>query len=734
MNILCKLLMPIGLLIASVSHAAPGKRIAVLEFDNKAKVDSNDVAYLAEVFRQKALGLKASGYVVMTKENMMDLLPPGKSIEQCVGQCEVETGRLLGASYVVTGALFSVGSELQLIVKVYDTAKGEMLNSQEFSGRDIGKIRESINRSDAPDMYKSLRNKTGVRLSSDSALGKDGPDSWALPADTDGAVVEFRSSPEGAMVEVDGIPLCNTPCSKELALGNHDLSVKLLRYLPGVREITVKKNNPPVEMTLSPNFGTVTVNSTKIGLDVFADEKLVGKTLPDGLQITLDTGRHKVVVRGEGYHEKGLEFSLSPAEKKVITLEPVQKIGGIKVTAKDRAGNDIKAQVKIDGQIIGETPLTAQTGAGERVLTLTSGDLVFEERVVVKEKEVTKVVGEMGSGSDSSDSPVSSDLQGLKDCDSLDDLKVHFERKDHRVCVHTVSDASRNLVSHASIEKENRLKNGLKIAFLMDRMPWAEAVSACRKIGGGNWYAPVSRDPNARPRVRDSGKSLEAIGKYLGGAGKYWVWSASSYSPNTYNAWVGHLAYGNTYTSSRSDNNAVVCVQDVIVKEKEITKVDDDMRSASGSSGSPDVRGLKVCDTLVDLRLHLERKDHSFCVHTVSDASRNLVSRASIAKKDRLKKGLKIAFSMDKMPWGEAVSACKKIGNGNWFSPESRDQGWPRARDESKSKEAIREYLKGAGDYFFWSASSSHPIDMANDPFAILSYNTDGGYAVVCVQ
>ena len=241
MNILCKLLMPISLLIASASNAASGKRIAVLEFTNEAKANVGDVRYLAEVFRQKALGLKASGYVVMTKENMMDLLPPGKSIEQCVGQCEVETGRLLGASYVVTGVLFNVGSELQLIVKVYDTAKGEMLNSQEFSGRDIGKIRESINRSDAPDMYKALRNKTGVRLSSDSALGKDGPDSWALPADTDGAVVEFRSSPEGAMVEVDGIPLCNTPCSKELALGNHDLSIKLLRYLPGVREITVKK-------------------------------------------------------------------------------------------------------------------------------------------------------------------------------------------------------------------------------------------------------------------------------------------------------------------------------------------------------------------------------------------------------------------------------------------------------------------------------------------------------------
>jgi hypothetical protein len=579
MNILCKLMMPIGLLIASVSHAAPSKRIAVLEFDNKAKVDSNDVAYLAEVFRQKALGLKASGYVVMTKENMMDLLPPGKSIEQCVGQCEVETGRLLGASYVVTGALFSVGSELQLIVKVYDTAKGEMLNSQEFSGRDIGKIRESINRSDAPDMYKALRNKTGLRLTSDSALGKDGPDTWALPTDTDGAVVEFRSSPEGAMVEVDGIPLCNTPCSKELALGNHDLSIKLLRYLPGVREITVKKNNPPIEMTLSPNFGTVTVNSTKLGLDVFADEKPVGKTSADGLEITLDTGRHKVVVRGEGYYEKGLDFSLSPAEKKVITLEPVQKIGGIKVTAKDRAGNDIKAQVKIDGQIIGETPLTAQTGAGERVLILTSGDLVFEQRVVIKEKEITKVVGEMGSGSASSASPVSPDLQGLKVCDTLGDLRLHFERKDHSFCVHTVSDASRNLVSRASIAKKDRLKKGLKIAFLMDAMPWEDAVATCKKIGSGNWHSPVSLDFEALPMARDASKSSEAIGKYLTGAGGYWFWSSSSSAYNTDFAWVVFLADGTAgylskrltaiYLSKRLNGNepksppynAVVCVQ-----------------------------------------------------------------------------------------------------------------------------------------------------------------------------
>jgi hypothetical protein len=546
------------LLLSQLVYAASGKRIAVLEFANDAKAKASDIRYLAEVFRQKALGLKASGYVVMTKENMMDLLPPGKSIEQCVGQCEVETGRLLGASYVVTGVLFNVGSELQLIVKVYDTAKGEMLNSQEFSGRDIGKIRESINRSDAPDMYKALRNKTGVRFSSDSALGKDGPDSWALPADTDGAVVEFRSLPEGAMVEVDGIPLCNTPCSKELALGNHDLSIKLIRYLPGVREITVKKNNPPVEITLSPNFGTVTVNSTKIGLDVFADEKLVGKTSAVGLQITLDTGRHKVVVRGEGYHEKGLEFSLSPAEKKVITLEPVQKIGGIKVTAKDRAGNDIKAQVKIDGQIIGETPLTAQTGAGERVLILTSGDLEFEERVVIKEKEITKVVGEMGSGSASSGRP---DLQALKVCDTLGDLKAHFERKDHRVCVHTVSDSSRNLVFQSSIAREDRLINGLKIAFLMDSMHWGDAVSTCKKIGNGNWYLPGSHDSDALPRVRDKSKSIEAIGEYLKGAWTYWFWSSSSNTRSSNYAWFLSLSSSNVVTANKNFSYAVVCVQ-----------------------------------------------------------------------------------------------------------------------------------------------------------------------------
>jgi tetratricopeptide (TPR) repeat protein len=549
MNILCKLMMLIGLLIASVSHAAPGKRIAVLEFDNKAKVDSNDVAYLAEVFRQKALGLKASGYVVMTKENMIDLLPPGKSIEQCIGQCEVETGRLLGASYVVTGALFSVGSELQLIVKVYDTAKGEMLSSQEFSGRDIGKIRESVNRSDAPDIYKPLRNKLGIRLTGDKGLGTDSAETWSPPLNEETAIIEFSSEPMGAMVEMDGIPLCNTPCSKEVSLGTHDFSMKLPRYLPSQSEVVIVKKNPPITLILGPNFGTVQVSSKENGLDVYADDKSVGKTAQDGLTIELDTGRHKVVVRGEGFYDKGLEFTIAAGEKKKISLDPVQKMGGIRVTAKDDADNDVRAQVKIDGKIFGETPFIGQIGVGTHSLLVMSGEMSSEQTVLINEKEVTKVVARM--------LPFS---VITKSCPTADDLRRHFEANDHSVCVHTVVDGSISLVSREVI-RGRWLHDGLKIAFLMNKLDWKDALSTCGKIGDGHWKAPESIDANAVPRSSDDGKSLEAVGQYLRGVGAYWFWSGSS-SRSSDDAWYVDLETGVTSgVGGRQPGSAVVCIE-----------------------------------------------------------------------------------------------------------------------------------------------------------------------------
>src|SRR5438045_4228520 len=81
--------------------------VAVLEFHNDVPgIDpktNRDGNYLADVARTRAA---ASGLRVMTRENLVVLLrATGSTPADCIDKCEIETGRLLGADYVVSGTL-----------------------------------------------------------------------------------------------------------------------------------------------------------------------------------------------------------------------------------------------------------------------------------------------------------------------------------------------------------------------------------------------------------------------------------------------------------------------------------------------------------------------------------------------------------------------------------------------------------------------------------------------------
>jgi len=110
-------------LCAHKSSAAPStsRRVAVLEFKNDAKLKTDEIRFLADLFRRKALTLNKYGLVVMTRDNILELMEPGKALEQCEGACEVETGRLLGASYLVSGQVLRIEGTLRLVANLYDT-------------------------------------------------------------------------------------------------------------------------------------------------------------------------------------------------------------------------------------------------------------------------------------------------------------------------------------------------------------------------------------------------------------------------------------------------------------------------------------------------------------------------------------------------------------------------------------------------------------------------------------
>jgi hypothetical protein len=102
-------------------------------------VTQEEADYLTELVRTAARrALPTEQYIIMTDENIYELLPPEKrDLSQCEGQCEVETGRLIGADYIVYGDVVRFGGEPRMTLKLYETAQGNLLESREASGRTV---------------------------------------------------------------------------------------------------------------------------------------------------------------------------------------------------------------------------------------------------------------------------------------------------------------------------------------------------------------------------------------------------------------------------------------------------------------------------------------------------------------------------------------------------------------------------------------------------------------------
>ena len=71
-------------LFSTAASAGP-KLIAVLEFNDFTGLSTQEVEYITDIVRRQALTLPSSGYSIMTRENITDMLPPGKELANARG-------------------------------------------------------------------------------------------------------------------------------------------------------------------------------------------------------------------------------------------------------------------------------------------------------------------------------------------------------------------------------------------------------------------------------------------------------------------------------------------------------------------------------------------------------------------------------------------------------------------------------------------------------------------------
>jgi len=117
--------------------------IAVLEFRTRLAADEKadaDPTYFSDVVRSQALDELPLAQV-MTRENMTVLLQAsGKDLAACEGECDVETGRNLGADEVINGELLKVGTSFKLDLKLHSTRDGRLLAGVQASGKTVDEL------------------------------------------------------------------------------------------------------------------------------------------------------------------------------------------------------------------------------------------------------------------------------------------------------------------------------------------------------------------------------------------------------------------------------------------------------------------------------------------------------------------------------------------------------------------------------------------------------------------
>jgi hypothetical protein len=122
-------------MILALLLAATSPLVGVLEFRDKVPEGQRiDAAYLSDQVRSAVKETLPQARVI-TRENMLILLKStGRTLEECESECEVETGRRIGADLVVSGELLRFGSQYKLNMKLHDTRSGELLSGSVAAG------------------------------------------------------------------------------------------------------------------------------------------------------------------------------------------------------------------------------------------------------------------------------------------------------------------------------------------------------------------------------------------------------------------------------------------------------------------------------------------------------------------------------------------------------------------------------------------------------------------------
>lgn len=369
--------------LTTPAWAGTERRLAVLEFTSSVDTVSDiELAYLADKIRGAALRtLNPTEWTIMTRENMLVMIESNaEDLASCLGECEVETGQLIGAHRVVSGTLVTVGARLVLTLKVFDTNSGRMVGFDEVSGTDFEGLSTGLPVA-CTRLFGGLP-ANNVLDADQVIVGYE--DQWRMQG-TREHVVQFETVPEGAAVTVDSVYIGTTPCSHALTEGIHMLSFELAKYDSFHGSVEIRKPSR-VTQQLVPRFGWLSITSEPSSVAVTANGQLLGRTPVNRQEVP--PGQYEILISDDTWVGNGMRVTVEKAIEKTVVLEARPRVGGVVVRIRDAQGNDLGMEIAINGQSLGVTPWSGEAQVG--IHQVQVADCV--EGVEVRKNEIVEVV------------------------------------------------------------------------------------------------------------------------------------------------------------------------------------------------------------------------------------------------------------------------------------------------------------------------------------------------------
>ena len=168
------------ILLAALAIPALATHVAVLEtIVSDSVLQSSERLYLTDVLRSEAVSILPAeqDYVIMTRENIQSMLPPGKALEDCEGSCLVETGKNIAADFVAQGRVGLFAGSLTITVELYETASNKLMGSFSTKGDNIELLEAEI-RQKSKGLFSLILAKAVGKVNLQPAFGdRKGPES-----------------------------------------------------------------------------------------------------------------------------------------------------------------------------------------------------------------------------------------------------------------------------------------------------------------------------------------------------------------------------------------------------------------------------------------------------------------------------------------------------------------------------------------------------------------------------